>query len=63
MDTCPSLPLKILTAELRLPDRHTPRMAAVAGRLVVCSLYVQLVNIGIVSFTVRNSHDRATFFV
>ena len=25
--------------------KHTPRMAAVGRRLVVCSLYVQLINI------------------
>ena len=46
---CPSLPPKILTpnltdAKLR-PDKHTPRMAAEAVGLAVCSLYVQLVNI------------------
>jgi hypothetical protein len=44
---CPSLPLKILAADkLPLTPKHTPRMAAVARRLVVCSLCVQLINIG-----------------
>gem|GEM_PF-3601482 len=62
MDVCPSLPLNILTDELRPADKRTPRLAAV-GRLAVCSLLVQLINIGMVSFTVRSFCDRATFFV
>jgi hypothetical protein len=47
MDACPSLPLKILTtAGLRLPAKHTPRMAAIGCRFAVCCLVVQFVNIG-----------------
>jgi hypothetical protein len=37
---CPSLPLNALTTR-----KHTPRMAADDGRLAVCSLDVQLINI------------------
>jgi hypothetical protein len=43
MDVCPSLPSKRLTGE---PAKHTPGMAAVGCRLAVCSLFVQLVIIG-----------------
>src|SRR6266851_1971949 len=43
---CPSPPPKILTDdELRPTHKHTPRIPAHGCRLVVCSLYVQLVNI------------------
>src|SRR6267142_1094649 len=40
---CPSPPPNGLTDDKLRPDKHTPRLPAHGCRLVVCSLYVQLV--------------------
>src|SRR5439155_26378502 len=42
---CPSPPPHGLTDDKLRPDKHTPRLPVHGCRLVVCSLYVQLVNI------------------
>src|SRR5260370_22264292 len=42
---CPSPPLNVLTDDKLRPDKHTPSIPVHGCRLVVCSLYVQLVNI------------------
>ena len=42
---CPSPPPNGLTDDKLRPDKHTPRIPVHGCRLVVCSWYVQLVNI------------------
>src|SRR6266436_9675613 len=42
---CPSPPPNGLTDDKLRPDKHTPRIPVHSCRLVVCSWYVQLVNI------------------